>query len=278
MRLLSFDVGIKNLAYCILEKKNSSLEILEWNVINLCDSESSSEQLKCQIVLKTNKKVCGKTATYKKNNIYCCNTHAKQNTKYIIPSKQHSISYLKKQKVEVLRELLKLTGTCTTPKNKMEVIDALNNYYNDKSWEIISIAKKTNASKIDLITVGRKLHTALSENQIIKTVTHVVIENQISPIANRMKTLQGMIAQHFISNGVNHIEFVSSSNKLKGFEDQSEEKTSYQKNKKNGIYYCEKLLRKYNLSNWNAYFSQYGKKKDDLADCFLQGIWFLEKI
>ena len=26
----------------------------------------------------------------------------------------------------------------------------------------------------------------------------VIIENQISPIANRMKTLQGMIAQYFI--------------------------------------------------------------------------------
>ena len=32
----------------------------------------------------------------------------------------------------------------------------------------------------------------------IESITHVFIENQISPIANRMKTIQGMLAQYFI--------------------------------------------------------------------------------
>ena len=43
----------------------------------------------------------------------------------------------------------------------------------------------------------------------------VIIENQISPLANKMKTIQGMIAQYFIMNNTKTIEFISASNKLK---------------------------------------------------------------
>ena len=43
----------------------------------------------------------------------------------------------------------------------------------------------------------------------------VIIENQISTIASRMKTLQGMISQYFIMKGIPSIEFISSINKLK---------------------------------------------------------------
>ena len=37
MRIISIDVGIKNLAYCIMESvKNKSFKIIKWDVINLC--------------------------------------------------------------------------------------------------------------------------------------------------------------------------------------------------------------------------------------------------
>ena len=47
-------------------------------------------------------------------------------------------------------------------------------------------------------------------------IDRVIIENQISPIANRMKTVQGMLSQYFLmSNDKLDIEFISSINKLK---------------------------------------------------------------
>jgi hypothetical protein len=95
-----------------------------------------------------------------------------------------------------------------------------------------------------------------------------------------MKTIQGMLAQYFIMKNDNiNIIFVSSQNKLKYFDKQVEEEvitSNYKANKKNGIYYCNELLsHKYDyLQEWKTKLDV--KKKDDLADAFLQGIWYIE--
>ena len=39
MKICSFDVGIKNLAYCIIEKKDDGFDILDWNIINISNQD-----------------------------------------------------------------------------------------------------------------------------------------------------------------------------------------------------------------------------------------------
>ena len=39
MKILSIDVGIKNLAFCILESYENKYVIKEWDVINLCKKQ-----------------------------------------------------------------------------------------------------------------------------------------------------------------------------------------------------------------------------------------------
>jgi hypothetical protein len=101
-----------------------------------------------------------------------------------------------------------------------------------------------------------------------------------------MKTIQGMIAQYFImkNNGV-AIDFVNASNKLKDKDKEKDkekdkdkdkepkEKTTYSERKKQGI---EKtlLLLETTSSEWLPFFKNH-KKKDDLADSYLQGVWYL---
>ena len=157
------------------------------------------------------------------------------------------------------------------------MIHELVSFYANRSWEPIVVAKK-NASTVDLISVGRSMYSQLSRNDIMmNSVTHVIIENQISPIANRMKTIQGMLAQHFISLGVMNIEFVSSGNKLKNFQQISDATTPYQKHKKDAVIHCKAILDEMKEDKWIAFFRDHVAKKDDLADCFLQAIWFLKK-
>jgi hypothetical protein len=102
-----------------------------------------------------------------------------------------------------------------------------------------------------------------------------------------MKTVQGMISQYFIMRNQDiQIEFVSSANKLKGQEivnvaDSDDEKEmgenqvkvkhSYSDRKKMGIKYCLDLI---NGTDHVNFFKNH-KKQDDLADSFLQGIWYI---
>jgi hypothetical protein len=110
----------------------------------------------------------------------------------------------------------------------------------------------------------------------------MIIENQISTLASRMKTLQGMITQYFIMKNVPQIEFISASCKLKLFtdatlEDGGVDASTYADRKRSGIIVCRSLgeiSRKHNSDyvKWIPVFENH-KKKDDLADCFLQGLW-----
>jgi hypothetical protein len=89
-----------------------------------------------------------------------------------------------------------------------------------------------------------------------------------------MKTIQGMIAQYFIMRNENaSIDFVSASNKLK---DQSSTlKTSYSERKKLGVQQClESISNNVFFTSWETFFKNH-TKKDDLADSFLQGMWFI---
>jgi hypothetical protein len=92
-----------------------------------------------------------------------------------------------------------------------------------------------------------------------------------------MKTIQGMLVQYFVMSHlhVQHIEFISASNKLKECQDK-QEKAKYSDRKKLGIAKClESVTEDPRFSEHLAYFNTH-KKKDDLSDSFLQGMWYLK--
>jgi hypothetical protein len=122
-----------------------------------------------------------------------------------------------------------------------------------------------------LLSIGRNLKVELNKLDTLENIDVVFIENQISPIANRMKTIQGMLAQYFIMTNDNiSIEFVSSSHKLKQFD---KDKNSYKENKQQSVIFSRNIIDKNeNFENWKEKLDS--KKKDDLADCFLQGLYY----
>ena len=148
----------------------------------------------------------------------------------------------------------------------------------------------TYAHDLDLITYGRNLmkHLDILLSSIDGPIDMMIVENQISTLASRMKTLQGMITQYFIMKDVPMIEFISASCKLKLFTDSSLDISSfvdastYSDRKKSGISICRSLGASASASasasagtpyaTWMPMFEKH-KKKDDLADCFLQGLW-----
>ena len=147
------------------------------------------------------------------------------------------------------------------------------------------------AHDLDLITYGRNLMKHLDAilypvaSSSSNVIDMMIVENQISTLASRMKTLQGMITQYFIMKQIPQIEFISASCKLKLFTDSQMsyddemniDASTYADRKKSGIVVCRSLgeiSRKHqsDFAKWMACFENH-KKKDDLADCFLQGLW-----
>jgi hypothetical protein len=206
MKILSWDVGIYNLSYCLLEKKDDSdeIKIIDWNIVNLVDNE---EMKKNRSLLFEN-----------------------------IPRKLHEIPQL---------------------------FDA------------------------DI----------------------VVIENQPSLKNPQMKSIQMILYSYFLILGkiignehggyIGKIEFCSASNKLKVYDGPVivlEQKVPRKKpqteeivqdvpvKKSNTIKYADKKRlaiehTKYFLQKNPEYIDFFNnhKKKDDLADSFLQGLYYLGK-
>jgi len=284
MKIISFDIGIKNMAFCLFDVSGSRIFIDEWRVLNLMDEEAPKQTCGCNLIPKNKKtpsKICGKVAKYEKSGFYC-EKHARAHGEYKIPTKQESPAAIKKMASDDLNQLCQQNKIAPEKETKKAMIDALLAHYAKICFLPITEKKKKSAGEADLITIGKNLKGLLNESENLATVDIVLIENQISPIANRMKTLQGMLAQYFIMKNTDvQIEFLSSANKLKHFtplentlRENEEKASSYKMNKKNGVEYCSRILNETKeFENWEHVLET--KKKDDLADAFLQGIWFI---
>lgn len=276
MKFVSIDIGIKNLSFCFFElTATKETTILAWNNLDLSDKHD-------YICMESD---CEKPATLQKNNSCYCNKHAKKKP-YLLPPKDLKQSHLNKQTIASLTAIATKYkvptdgngNNCKKNLKKVELLAAIQAFVNQSYFEEIV---KTNASKVDLVTIGRNLQHKFDAifATHFETIDAIIIENQIGPIANKMKTIQGMIAQYFIMKNNNvQIEFISACNKLKDFakEDKAKAKTDYKQRKKMGIEVClNRLQTVETLKPWHAFVLNHGKK-DDLSDCFLQGLWYIK--
>ncbi len=267
MNILSIDVGMKNLAFCLFHiNDNLEYSIDSWNVVNLCNETT---HLCCG--KKKNNENCNKAAKYTKEGKCYCKIHAKNKT-YKIPTPEllpYKIKKLNFQPLKLLANKFDIEYNKKIKKTELQnvILNHLQEFYFDA-------IQKTKTIDINLVQYGRNLKTKFNEILKDKSIDGVVVENQIGPLALRMKTLQGMIMQHFIEKDIPLVEEVSATNKLKEFVDK---KTTYNERKKASIKFTIDILsQNNNITSWLPFFNSH-KKKDDLADCFLQGRWYLNK-
>ena len=281
MKILSIDVGIKNLAICILETTNNNNDFIinYWDVIDLFQEENKKcdfhiidkSKSKNKNKINNEDKLCTNYAKYYKNNHYYCKKHANK-SEYKLPTLE-----LKKYKQLKINDLIKLTEdydiSFSGLSNKTRLIKNIESFIETNVFEGINNMK---CNEISLINIGIAIKEKLDKLDKLNTfidINIILIENQIGPIANRMNCIQGMITQYFIMKNINNILFVSAANKLKQFI--NKKKTTYSERKKLGIEETKKLILKID-DNKNTIVNMFNmhKKKDDLADCFLQAIWY----
>lgn len=270
MKILSIDVGIKNLAFCLFNKSPTAeqFKVSKWDIIDISEQENI---VLCGFVEKNI--ICNKPAKFKKDDKCYCLKHSKKQ-QIQIPTSEQKPSFINKQKIQKLYEIAESHNIKYEPKTKKaDLIKLINDYINSNYFQTIESKK---AAEVDLFNIGLNIKTKfnkLFENE--GKIDYVIIENQIGPLAIRMKTIQGMIVQYFIMSNLNveHIEFISASNKLKDCD--IKDKSKYSDRKKLGIAKCLELITTdFRFSEHIDYFNKH-KKKDDLSDSFLQGIWFI---
>jgi hypothetical protein len=217
MNYLSFDVGIKNLAYCELtpEKK-----IIQWGIINL------NEDPICDVHL--NKK-CEKQSTYLiKDDCpenYCCSAHSKK--------------FKKVKKLNTNYDILKISQLCIQKLRDLNLTE----------------------------------------------IKHVLIENQPALKNPTMKSIQMIIYTFFVIEGVmnensliENIHMVNARNKLKVYTGppiECNKKGKYAQNKFLSVEYTHYMIKE-EVDEFKTLFTN-SKKKDDLADAYLQGIYWIDK-
>ena len=260
MIILSIDVGIKNLAFCLanINKINNTkiynidFKILDWSIINLINNNICNQIKSCKCNAKFTINSNNNTSNIENNNT---NYNENNNIKYLC--NKHSEKYDKKDLIKIKNNNSNNTSLINITSN---IINELNDYFDN--------IKKTH-------------------NISITDISNIIIENQIGPLAIRMKSIQALLTMYFVFNNNDNITYINSSNKLKYFDDKN---NSYKDRKKNSILITELLLNnnfenftneklnKYKINilseTWLNYF-KINKKKDDLADCFLQLLYFI---
>jgi hypothetical protein len=325
-QILSIDVGIKNLSFCLFEITDiistNSIKVLKWDNIDLTKQDDigskctyidnglekkkvvkSQPSVKSKKIVKSQPEVlepglqvqveavavavvCDKPAKFLKDGKCYCLKHSKL-TNFLQPAADLKPSFLNKQTLQKLIDIAgkyKLFSSSDIQEQKqykkVQLVSMLNEF---SAQNCFSVIEKSNAAKIDLVTIGRNIQHRFDDilGDYLLTIDTIIIENQIGPIANKMKTIQGMLSQYFIMKNNNiSVDFISATNKLKDFIplENKTVKMDYKERKKLGVQTCSNfVVTDARFSDWSMFFSKH-QKKDDLSDCFLQGMWYIKHI
>lgn len=247
MKIISIDIGISNFAYCIFNEG----EIEKWDVINLLQYDLCN--------------ICNEEAIYKKEEQCFCKIHAKSHKDNIIPPKK-MLNYNKLNKKE-LQEFIETYKIPSNSKIKQKILDDIKSFYDDNNY--FELIQKNKCNDTSLLDIGIKLNDELDK---LGSFDVILIEDQLGPNAVRMSCIQYMTSQYYISKNIKNIHIVSSKHKLEYW---TEKLISYKERKKFSIQIANDILSRNKIfEKYTSFFSKY-KKKDDLSDCFLQGVWYL---
>lgn len=231
--------------YCKTHSKKVDTQIESFdNCFNLCDKKSGKT---CQYEIGNDSKICGKSGSYINNETCFCNVHAKQ-------------------------------------KYKSE----------SKSLELKPFKFK-NSATLNFDDVKYSLMMELEKRVNLLSADYVIIENQPSFKNPRMKSIaltlydyyliRGIIDKPITKSKIIQVKFMSPSNKLKIASEgdtkqlvkakNTDDTKAYKLTKSLGIKYCLELTS--HLPDWVKHFNSF-KKRDDLADSFLQGAYFYSNV
>jgi hypothetical protein len=254
-KVIAFDIGIKNLAFCVLENDKNVLALENCNIIEPVEQINFS---KCSI-----------KASYKAGeNVYC---------KRHIPSTHTVIPELDQKKLptnKILKELIKTHNCESLGTSNDKCLEALGKKFTFHFEQ----PKQANASKVSLELIHDSLRKFVQEKwQIFSGSTHVLLENQPAFKNPHMKSVQVLLfatlREKFLGAGQTpEYHLVHAKKKVsdakKGDEGYAERKNKSEERLK-------KLFDEGEVKNDKIYEDwQKAKKKSDMADALCMCVDF----
>jgi hypothetical protein len=316
MRILSFDVGIKNLSYCLVDGETPmSNQIIKWGIWDLrigreyeegnrpthrrnenitradIDTHNTNITRADQIIrccaINKNKKQCKtKPAFYEcdeNDNIskYYCKKHVKE---YMTkPFMEDEVGKLQKMKKADLLSLLgekNITIEYTTAKDlkkKVKEYSQLNCVH--------KIKKNKKCKNISMDDIHNNLYNYITNFLNENEVDIIQIENQPVKMNATMKTIQIMLYSimktfYYIHPEKNQANITFLNAKFKGTvyngpEIECNITNPYKMRKHLSIVHTEYFLKETRQLSNLIMFGKH-KKKDDLADAYLMGLYYLK--
>lgn len=301
IRIISWDVGVIHLAYCVLEfnADTTQVEILDWDEINLIEDDRL--ELECCGRMK-NDSICCKKASYymilKTGDLAAyCKTHLAQYVDH--ESVADPMSFFTETTKSRTCDFVQRSGSACGKKAAWKSHDK-KHYCQTHYKSALNKAVKTYSVHPIKNTVVKKYPTSQLQINLVNTldkfmpkfaslnITEVVIENQPSLKNPKMKAIASTLFDWFLIRGytdrglnIDLIKLMCPSNKLKVDENNTlkvlkknlDGGKKYKLTKELGIKYTKQLLE--DRPDQLEYLGTF-KKIDDLCDAYLQGRYYLE--
>ena len=132
-----------------------------------------------------------------------------------------------------------------------------------------------------MFQLGKSIIKTLDEKKNFLESDIVIIENQPALKNPTMKSVQMIVYSYFLMNeNIKDIQMINARNKLKAYDGPKVEcdiKETYKRNKYLAIQYTRYMLYQNSKISYDYHkLFEESKKKDDLSDSYLQGLYFID--
>jgi hypothetical protein len=254
-KVIAFDIGIKNLAFCILENDKNVLALENCNILE------PVEDVKCNM--------CQLKASFKVDDKVFCKRHVPK-THMIIPE----LTSKKLPVIKTLKELIKTHNCEDLGSTKEKCLESLAKKFAFHFEQ----PKQANASKVSLELIHDSLRKFVQEKwNIFSGSTHVLLENQPAFKNPHMKSVQVLLfatlREKFLTNNQTpEYHLVHAKKKVadakKGDEGYAERKSKSEDRLKT-LFDEGTVVNKEIYDSW-----QKSKKKSDMADALCMCVDF----
>ncbi len=258
VRILAFDIGIKNLAWCCLEKTGPAYKILGWDNYNLLSESSNAAPSKKQTC-----HACSAKGAYDiSGGLWSCVRHCPLGK----PALRDASGVILKKlpKVDVCRSLLSSKGLVKIPTKKHQVYESLQQFFSLPKVE----AKVSKAPDVGLSEIHDSLRTLVQKNTLLwGSCTEILLENQPAFKNPTMKSVQILLfatLRDLIPNPP-PLRLVHAGKKVEGA---TKGDAGYKERKAGSETRAIAFLDSKDLTESGGWKTLYGKagKKSDLAD------------